>query len=91
MGGGLSMKKRIVQLICVIWVMLFAPAVMPQMFMHSDVGSTQAFAQTVEHYGIWLLNQEITSENLSGESWSFDPETYTLTLNGWERESNGKI
>ena len=35
----------------------------------------------VTHYKVWIGDTEITSENLDGEGWSFDPASSTLTLN----------
>ena len=35
----------------------------------------------VTHYKVWIGDTEITSENLDGEGWSFDPGSSTLTLN----------
>ena len=33
-------------------------------------------------YDLTIAGVEVTSDNLSGEGWSFDPSTYTLTLSG---------
>ena len=33
-------------------------------------------------YDLYIQGAQVTSSNLSGDGWSFDPDTYTLTLNG---------
>lgn len=33
-------------------------------------------------YEFWIGNTEVTDENLSGDGWSYDPSTKTLTLDG---------
>lgn len=33
-------------------------------------------------YELWIGNTEVTDENLSGDGWSYDPSTKTLTLDG---------
>ena len=35
-----------------------------------------------EHYNLWIGGAEVTSAKTSGEGWSYDPTTNTLTLNG---------
>lgn len=32
---------------------------------------------------IWVCGEQVTSENLSGNGWSYEPETNTLTLNNF--------
>ena len=32
---------------------------------------------------IWVCGEQVTSENLSGNGWSYEPETKTLTLNNF--------
>ena len=34
---------------------------------------------------IWVCGEQVTSERLSGEGWSYEPETKTLTLNNFNR------
>ena len=33
-------------------------------------------------YELWIGNTGVTDENLSGDGWSYDPSTKTLTLDG---------
>ena len=35
---------------------------------------------------IWVCGTKVTSENLSGNGWSYDPETNTLTLNNFNSD-----
>ena len=35
----------------------------------------------IEHYNLWVGGVEVTSENSSGEGWSYDASNKTLTLN----------
>lgn len=37
----------------------------------------------VAEYPLWMGGVQVTSKNLSGEGWNFDPESGTLTLNGY--------
>ncbi len=43
---------------------------------------TTAFAAT-QNYNLWIGGDRVTSENLSGDGWKFEPETNTLVLNGF--------
>ena len=36
---------------------------------------------TVTEYPLWVGDTRVTSDNLSGSGWSYEPDTYTLTLN----------
>ncbi|MBR5767059.1 MAG: hypothetical protein IKX86_00075, partial [Clostridia bacterium] len=45
------------------------------------------FAET--SYKLWIGTTEVTGENLSGEGWSFEPSTNTLTLDGFAFEGEG--
>ena len=40
-------------------------------------------ASAAEDYGIWFDGQSITSENLSGDGWSYDAASNTLTLTNY--------
>ena len=40
-------------------------------------------ASATEDYGIWFDGQSITSENLSGDGWSYDAASNTLTLTNY--------
>lgn len=41
-------------------------------------------------YNLWVAGIEVTSETLSGNGWSYDPDTSTLTLNGFQYGSGGR-
>lgn len=43
----------------------------------------------VESYNLWVGETEVTSANSSGSGWSYDDETTTLTLNGFQYCGNG--
>ena len=43
---------------------------------------TTAFAAT-QNYNLWIGGERVTSDNLSGDGWKFEPETNTLVLNGF--------
>ena len=45
-------------------------------------GSMKTEAAT-QNYDIWVCGTKVTSENLSGNNWSYEPETNTLTLNNF--------
>ncbi len=40
-------------------------------------------------YPLWIGKTRVTSENLAGSGWSFDPGANTLTLNGFSYEGAG--
>lgn len=42
----------------------------------------------VTSYNLWIGDTEVTSTNLSGEGWSYDPETNTLTLQNLNNDNN---
>ena len=54
--------------------MLFA-LLMVFAMMPLTVGTVHA-----ENYSLWVGETQVTSENLSGSGWSYDPDTCTLTL-----------
>lgn len=43
----------------------------------------------VESYNLWVGETEVTSANTSGTGWSYDNQTNTLTLDGFNYEGNG--
>ena len=45
-------------------------------------GSMKTEAAT-QNYDIWVCGTKVTSENRSGNGWSYEPETNTLTLNNF--------
>ncbi len=47
-------------------------------------GSMKTEAAT-QNYDIWVCGTKVTSEKLSGNNWSYDPETNTLTLKNFNR------
>ena len=42
-----------------------------------------------EHYGLWVGDTEVVEDNLSGEGWSFNNSSCTLTLNNYKYYGNG--
>ena len=51
------------------------------------VSAIPSFA--AESYNLWVGETEVTSENLSGDGWSYAPSTGTLTLNNFNYEGVG--
>lgn len=51
-------------------------------------GSGVALADGVT-YPLWVGGTQVTSENLEGQGWSFDPAARNLTLNGYRYEGTG--
>ena len=47
-------------------------------------GSMKTEAAT-QVYDIWVCGEQVTSENLSGNDWSYEPETNKLTLKNFNR------
>ena len=47
--------------------------------------------ETVTTYPLWIGETEVTSENFSGDGWSFEPDTNTLTLNNFTYEGEGHV
>ena len=47
-------------------------------------GSMKTEAAT-QNYNLWVCGKMVTSENLSGNGWSYEPESKTLTLNNFNR------
>ena len=73
------MKKKI-------WACLMALAMVLTMLPGMAV---KAEAETVVDYGLKVKGVAVTSENLSGEDWSFDPATYKLTLTNFSYKGAG--
>ena len=47
------------------------------------VTSNADVAYAVDSYGLYMAGVQVTSENLTGTNWSYDPDTNTLTLNDY--------
>ena len=47
------------------------------------------FAEGVTSYGIWVGDAEVTENCLSGEGWSYQPASNTLTLDGFNYTGKG--
>ena len=54
----------------------------------TKTNANQAALQAA-HYNLWVGDDEVTGERLSGNGWSFDPWTNTLTLNGLSYSGTG--
>ena len=46
-------------------------------------------ASAATNYDLWVAGTQVTSDTLSGEGWSFEPDTNTLVLNGFSYGSGG--
>ena len=51
--------------------------------------SSLSAAADVETYPLWIGETQVTSDNLSGPGWSFDPTAKTLKLDGFSYEGVG--
>ncbi len=70
------MKKRLLSLLIVLaMVLTMIPTVLAD--------------EAVYSHGIWVGGEEVTSENLSGDGWSFDPDSWVLTLDGFSYTGAG--
>ena len=74
------MKKRIPFTLAAVFIVAAAVTVLFSL-------KTAALTAT---YDVYIQGQQVTSDHLSGDGWSFDPESYTLTLNGAELGTGGK-
>ncbi|MBQ3334220.1 MAG: hypothetical protein IJG85_01250 [Eubacteriaceae bacterium] len=54
----------------------------------TKTNANQAALQAA-HYNLWVGDDEVTGERLSGNGWSFDPWTNTLTLDGLSYSGTG--
>ncbi len=66
------MKRRILSMLLALCVVL---TLVPSVALAAE-----------ERYGVWILDEEITSSRKINqkEGWSFDPDTYTLTLRNFQ-------
>ena len=46
--------------------------------------------KSVTKYSLWIGGKQVTSDNLSGDGWRYDPKTNTLTLNGFSYSGTGR-
>ena len=51
-----------------------------------DGWCTVCGTEAIVEYGLQIDGAAVTNKRLSGEGWSYDPETNALTLNGFKRE-----
>lgn len=72
------MKKKIILFLLAICCIAIVPAIVSKSEVKAD------------SYDLWIGNTHVTSEKLSGDGWKFDPNTNTLTLNGFAIGSNGQ-
>ena len=63
------MKKG--RIVCI----LFSPVMLLELM----PGMT-AYADSPISYSVWIGGTEVTSKNLSGQGWSYNPDSSTLTL-----------
>ena len=54
------------------------------------IPSWSVTANAVTDYGLKVGGAEVTSNQTSGDKWSYDPNTNTLTLNGYSYSKEGK-
>ena len=68
-------KRLVSALIVFVMLLLFLP--------------TGVFADGADAYQLWVGGEEVTGGNLSGDGWSYAPDTRTLTLDGFSYEGEG--
>lgn len=71
---GKEMKKICTWLLACIMVLTVLPG--------TDLKAEAA--ETITEYGVWVGDMQVTSENCSGEGWSYNSGEQTLTLNGFQ-------
>ena len=54
------------------------------------IPSWSVTANAASDYGLKVGGAEVTSDQTSGDKWSYDPNTNTLTLNGYSYSKEGK-
>ena len=67
------MKKRVMMTLSALFLMIAAVVVLLVVNVNADP----------VQYNLWIGGDRVTSENLSGDGWKFEPETNTLVLNGF--------
>ena len=75
----MKMKKRVIMTLSALFLTLAAVTVL------LVVNVNAAY----EEYGLYIGGTQVTSKNLSGSGWRFEPDTNTLVLNGFEITSGG--
>ncbi len=73
------MKKRLIFVLGAILIVVVTVAVL----------FTVNVSAAYEEYGLYIGGKQVTSSNLSGAGWRFEPDTNTLVLNGFEITSGG--
>ena len=73
------MKKRLIFVLGFVFILVMAAA----MLLTVNTGAA------TEEYGLYIGGKQVTSSNLSGQGWRFEPDTSTLVLNGFEITSGG--
>ena len=73
------MKKRLIFVLGSVFILVMAAA----MLFTVNTGAA------TEEYGLYIGGKQVTSSNLSGQGWRFEPDTSTLVLNGFEITSGG--
>lgn len=48
-------------------------------------------ANAATTYGLWVGGEQVTSDNLSGKGWKYNPNTSTLTLDGYQYTGEGYV
>ena len=69
----MRMKKRVIMTLSALFLTLAAVTVLLVVNVNADP----------VQYNLWIGGDRVTSENLSGDGWKFEPETNTLVLNGF--------
>ena len=69
----MKMKKRVIMTLSALFLTLAAVTVLLVVNVNADP----------VQYNLWIGGDRVTSENLSGDGWKFEPETNTLVLNGF--------
>ena len=66
------MKKRLILILTAITVAVISAALFAV-----NVSATPTY------YNLWVGGERVTSDNLSGDGWKYEPDTNTLVLNGF--------
>ena len=88
MGG--SLEKGLPRLACGLAVALVMALVLTLGAGLRDArAEVAAQATDAAAYPLWIGETQVTSENLQGQGWSFDPASSTLTLDGFAYTGTG--
>lgn len=87
MGG--SLGKGLLRLACGLAVALVTLVLTLGVGLRDARAEVAAQATDAAAYPLWIGETQVTSENLQGQGWSFDPATSTLVLDGFAYTGTG--